>query len=321
MAIYVCGSLAFDRIMTFDGNFQDHVLMDKLHMLSVSFMVDSMNELRGGCAGNIAYTLALLGEKPIIVASAGRDFAGYGAELTRLGLSLEGIRRDADVFTALCYITTDRNNNQITGFYPGAMTLPSSYTFPNLNPAEDWAIVSPGNIEDMRRLPRFFHERGVRYIYDPGQQLPVLSAQDLLDAISGSYACVTNDYEIGMVCKTTGKSEEDLLHLTGWLVTTLGAKGQRIRNAAGVDITVPAVPCADVKDPTGAGDSHRSGLLYGLAAGLDMPEAARLGAVTACYAIEKVGTQAHTFSREDFRRRYEAAFGPLPAALAAALTD
>ena len=315
MAIYVCGSLAFDRIMTFDGNFQDHVLMDKLHMLSVSFMVDSMNELRGGCAGNIAYTLALLGEKPVIVASAGRDFAGYGAELSRLGLSLEGIRRDADVFTALCYITTDRNNNQITGFYPGAMTLPSSYAFPNLNPAEDWAIVSPGNIEDMRRLPRFFRERGVRYIYDPGQQLPVLSGEDLLDAITGSYACVTNDYEIGMVCKSTGKSEEELLQLTGWLVTTLGAKGQRIRNAAGVDVTVPAVPCDNVKDPTGAGDSHRSGLLCGLAAGLDMPEAARLGAVAACYAIEKVGTQAHSFSHDDFRRRYEAAFGPLPISL------
>ena len=122
MAIYVSGSLAFDRIMTFGGNLQDHVLMDKLHMLSVSFMVDSMDERRGGCAGNIAYTLALLGEKPIVVSAAGRDFTGYAAAWEKLGLSLEGIRRDSDVFTALCYITTDQNNNQITGFYPGAMS-------------------------------------------------------------------------------------------------------------------------------------------------------------------------------------------------------
>ena len=124
MAIYVSGSLAFDRIMTFGGNLQDHVLMDKLHMLSVSFMVDSMDERRGGCAGNIAYTLALLGEKPIVVSAAGRDFTGYAAAWEKLGLSLEGIRRDSDVFTALCYITTDQNNNQITGFYPGASIPP-----------------------------------------------------------------------------------------------------------------------------------------------------------------------------------------------------
>ena len=222
MAIYVSGSLAFDRIMTFGGNLQDHVLMDKLHMLSVSFMVDSMDERRGGCAGNIAYTLALLGEKPIVVSAAGRDFTGYAAAWEKLGLSLEGIRRDSDVFTALCYITTDQNNNQITGFYPGAMSQPATYTFPNLDPAKDWAIVSPGSVDDMRRLPGFFREKGVRYIFDPGQQLPVLSGDDLCDAIRGSYACVTNDYELGMVCKKTGKSEEELVAMTGWLVTTLG---------------------------------------------------------------------------------------------------
>lgn len=215
MAIYVSGSLAFDRIMTFGGNLQDHVLMDKLHMLSVSFMVDSMDERRGGCAGNIAYTLALLGEKPIVVSAAGRDFTGYAAAWEKLGLSLEGIRRDSDVFTALCYITTDQNNNQITGFYPGAMSQPATYTFPNLDPAKDWAIVSPGSVDDMRRLPGFFREKGVRYIFDPGQQLPVLSGDDLCDAIRGSYACVTNDYELGMVCKKTGKSEEELVAKIG----------------------------------------------------------------------------------------------------------
>ena len=315
MAIYVSGSLAFDRIMTFGGNLQDHVLMDKLHMLSVSFMVDSMDERRGGCAGNIAYTLALLGEKPIVVSAAGRDFTGYAAAWEKLGLSLEGIRRDSDVFTALCYITTDQNNNQITGFYPGAMSQPATYTFPNLDPAKGWAIVSPGSVDDMRRLPGFFREKGVRYIFDPGQQLPVLSGDDLCDAIRGSYACVTNDYELGMVCKKTGKSEEELVAMTGWLVTTLGGDGQRIRNAQGVDVHVPAIPCNGVKDPTGAGDSHRAGLLKGLVCGLEMPEAAKLGAVSACYAIEQLGTQEHHFSKDEFRKRYEASFGPMPITL------
>ena len=219
------------------------------------------------------------------------------------------------MFTALCYITTDQNNNQITGFYPGAMSQPATYTFPNLDPAKDWAIVSPGSVDDMRRLPGFFREKGVRYIFDPGQQLPVLSGDDLCDAIRGSYACVTNDYELGMVCKKTGKSEEELVAMTGWLVTTLGGDGQRIRNAQGVDVHVPAIPCDGVKDPTGAGDSHRAGLLKGLVCGLEMPEAAKLGAVSACYAIEQLGTQEHLFSKDEFRKRYEASFGPLPITL------
>ena len=214
MSIYVSGSLAFDRIMTFKGNLHDHILMDKLRMISVSFMVDSMDERRGGCAGNIAYSLALLGEKPVLVAAAGRDFDGYARFLEEQGVSLEGVRRVPDVFTALCYITSDLNGNQITGFYPGAMNTPSDYAFPHLDAATDIGIVSPGNMDDMRRLPAFYKEKGVRYIYDPGQQLPVLSKEDLAAGIEGSFACVTNDYEISMVCKKLELREEDLLQKT-----------------------------------------------------------------------------------------------------------
>jgi len=194
MSIYVSGSLAFDRIMTFPGSFQDHILMDKLHMINVSFMVDGMDERRGGCAGNIAYSLALLGEKPTIVAAAGRDFAPYADVLRKMGLPLDGIRRAEEIFTALCYITTDLNSNQITGFYPGAMSLAADYAFPTINADKDIAIISPGNVEDMRRLPGFYREKGVPYIFDPGQQLPVLTGNDLLAAIEGSFACITNDY-------------------------------------------------------------------------------------------------------------------------------
>ena len=312
MSIYVSGSLAFDRIMTFNGNFQDHIIQDKLRSINVSFMVDGMEERRGGCAGNIAYSLALLGEKPVIISGAGRDFAPYAAWLEKIGLPLDGIRRDNSIFTAQAFITTDLNSNQITGFYPGAMTLPTEYAFPELNAEQDFAIISPGNLDDMRRLPKFFREKGVPYIYDPGQQLPVLSREDLLDAIQGSLACITNDYELSMVCKTTGKSEDELLGRTLWLVTTLGSEGAQVRGADGTDVRIPPVPVSKVADPTGAGDAHRAGLLKGLRAGLSVPEAARLGSVSAAFAVEKMGTQEHSYSVQEFRARYEAAFGPLP---------
>lgn len=315
MSLYISGSLAFDRIMTFPGNFQDHIMPDKLHMLNVSFMVDSMAERRGGCAGNIAYSLALLGAKPIIVACAGRDFDSYASHLEALGLPLDGISIHAETFTAVCYITTDMHGNQITGFYPGAMKFQSDYTFPNLDPENDMAIVSPGNIEDMRRLPRFYKERGVPYIFDPGQQLPVLDAADLLSAIQGSFACITNDYELGMICKTTGLSDDELLGRTLWLVTTLGEAGARVRGADGTDISVRSVPVAHVADPTGAGDAQRAGLLFGLSRGLEMPDAARLGSVSASYAIELMGTQEHGYCPAEFKSRYEKIFGPMPAAL------
>lgn len=312
MSIYVSGSLAYDRIMTFQGNFRDHILMDKLHMINVSFMVNSMDERRGGCAGNIAHSLALLGEKPVIVSSAGRDFDPYARALQKDGLPLEGIRIVEEDYTALCYITTDLDSNQITGFYAGAMQYPAIYEFPHLDAAIDMAIVSPGNVEDMRRLPAFYRKHGVPYIYDPGQQLPVLSAEDLRNAIEGSFACITNDYELNMICKATGMSEDELIGRTLWLVTTLGAKGCRVRGADGTDLTIKSVPVTKVQDPTGAGDAQRAGLLKGLALGLAMPEAAKFGAVSASYAIECMGTQEHEYTLEEFRDRYEKSFGKMP---------
>ncbi len=305
MSIYVSGSLAFDRIMTFNGNFKDHVLLDKLHILNVSFMVDSMDERKGGCAGNIAYSLALMGEKPIIISSVGKDFKYYANDLTKMGLSLEGINTEEDIFTALCYITTDMRSNQITGFYPGAMTLPNKYTFPHLNPEEDIAIVSPGNVEDMINLPAFYRNNGIKYIFDPGQQLPVLSAENLRNAIEGSFALITNDYELNLICKKTNLDEDALLGRTLWIITTLGDKGAHIRGADGTDVIINAAEIEKVTDPTGAGDAQRAGFLKGLMAGLSIPEAAKIGAISASYAIEKLGTQEHRFDYESFRDRYE----------------
>ena len=311
MAIYVSGSLAFDRIMTFHGNFQDHVLMDKLHMLNISFMVDSMNERRGGCAGNIAYTLALLGEHPVVVSAAGKDIGGYLAHMNKVGVATEGIRIVNDQFTALCYITTDLKGNQITGFFPGALAEPCSYSFPFIC-SGDLAIVSPGNMDDMARLPDLYREKGVRFIFDPGQQLPVFTDQALIRGVQGSLAYVCNDYELGMTCKKLGISDTDMFRYTEWLITTEGEKGSRVRGRDGTDVQIPAAPCSRVADPTGAGDSHRAGLLLGLSRGLSVPEAAKLGSVSASYAIEQMGTQEHSFTREDFKQRYEAAYGPMP---------
>lgn len=308
MAIYVSGSLAYDRIMTFPGNFKDHILPDKLHMLNVSFMVTSMEERKGGCAGNIAFSLALLGAKPVIISSAGRDFRPYAAHLEEFGLTLAGIAIQEDLFTALCYITTDMHGNQITGFYPGAMQRPSHYDFPDLDPARDIAIISPGNVEDMLRLPRFFREHGIPYIFDPGQQLPVLSGQDLRGAIEGALALITNDYELNMVCKATGLSENDLLGRALWLVTTMGEKGAHVRGADGADVVIPAYSVKNVCDPTGAGDAQRAGLLMGLASGLDMVDAAKIGSITASYAIECLGTQEHRYNLDEFGNRYKELF-------------
>ncbi len=307
MSIYVSGSMAFDRIMSFGGHFQDNIIQDKIHTLSISFMVDRMEEKMGGCAGNIAYTLALLGEAPIVLSSAGRDFAPYAAHMQRMGLPLDGIYQDDELFTALCYITTDLSNNQITGFYPGAMSLPCKYGFPNIQVNKDIALISPGNLLDMRSLPEYFKNQGVRYIFDPGQQLPVISAEELLKAINGSYILVSNDYELEMICQKTGKTQAEIEALTEYCITTLGEKGSTIMHK-GQRTEIAAIAVKNVVDPTGAGDAHRAGLLKGLYQGLSMVEAASLGATTASFAIEHYGTQIHSFTKEEFWARHTTMF-------------
>ena len=312
MSIYIAGSMAFDRIMTFGDRFADHILPDKLDILNVSFMITSMVEKRGGCAGNIAYTLSLMGEKALVLAAVGKNFGEYASFLTGLGLSLEGIRVLPDEFTAGCTVITDRTNNQITGFCPAAMLQPCQYTFPHADPATDWGIVSPGNVEDMRVLPQTFREKGIPYIYDPGQQIPALSGDDILEAVTGSALLVTNDYELEMVCRKTGRTEAELLTLTGGIITTLGENGSRVTCGGKTEHIGIAMPLV-VADPTGAGDSFRSGLLKGLVHGVDVLDASRLGAVCSSYCIEKKGTQEHSFTYADFAARHRAAFGREPA--------
>jgi len=314
MHIFVSGSLAYDRIMDFPGRFQDHILPEKIHILNVCFMVNGLIERFGGTAGNIAYNLALLGEKPVILATGGRDFGPYEEWLLQLGLPLEGIRPIPQEFTAGAYITTDQGDNQITGFNPGAMKFPSEYSFDGINPGETLAIVAPGNLEDMLAYTRSYRNNGVPYIFDPGQSIPAWEGADLKEMTDGALALIVNDYELEMFRKKTGLEKAGTLELTGTLVTTKGEEGSVLLTKKGEEI-IPAAPARRVVDPTGAGDAFRAGLIKGLIMGRPWPEAARLGATLASFAVEQQGTQEHQPDLTDFWERYAENFGPPPSAV------
>ncbi|MFP3867564.1 MAG: carbohydrate kinase family protein [Desulfobacteraceae bacterium] len=307
MQIFISGSLAYDRIMDFPGKFADHILPDKIHILNVCFMVNGLIEKFGGTAGNIAYNLALLGERPVILATAGHDCGRYEERLRRLKLPLVGIRAIPEEFTAGAYITTDQSDNQITGFNPGAMKYPSLFQFDGVNPSKALAIVAPGNLEDMLTYTSMYKERRLRYIFDPGQSLPQWSKEQLTEMITGSGLLISNDYELEMIVKTTGMEKAELLQYTGAIITTQGEKGSLVISQAGEE-QVPAAKPAKVVDPTGAGDSYRAGLIKGLVLGYSLADAARLGATCASYAVEHHGTQEHHFTVDDFWARHRANF-------------
>ncbi len=303
MRIFVSGSLAFDRIMDFPGRFVDHILPEKIHILNVCFMVNGLTERFGGTAGNIAYNLALLQESPYILATAGRDFGPYREWLEQLGLPLAGIKEIPQEFTAGAYITTDLSDNQITGFNPGAMKYTSEYRFDGLDPAAALAIVAPGSLDDMLAYTRLYKERGVRYIFDPGQSIPAWGGDDLREMAKGSQALIVNDYELEMFRQKTHLDVPGLLALTPHLITTRGEQGSLLQTN-GASEEVPAVPARRVLDPTGAGDAYRAGLLKGLALGLDWGDAARMGAVLASFCVEQQGTQEHRLEIKEFWDRY-----------------
>jgi adenosine kinase len=300
MELLISGSLAFDRIMDFPGRFADHILPDKIHILNVCFTVNGLTEKFGGTAGNIAYTLALLGERPRILAAAGRDFAPYRQWLLQQGLPLEGIRIVEQELTASAYITTDRSDNQITGFNPGAMRHPCLPELPAGSAA--LAIIAPGNLEDMENLSRGCRERGIPYLCDPGQAIPALDPEALAGMITGARLLISNDYELELIRQKTGLQRADLLARTPAVVTTLAEKGSVIATASG-ETRIPAVPARTVADPTGAGDAYRAGLLKGLAEGRPLASAARMGAACASFAVEHHGTQVHRFAQHELMER------------------
>lgn len=307
MNILISGSLAYDRIMDFPGKFADHILPEKIHILNVCFTVNGLLERFGGTAGNIAYTLSLLGERPEILATCGRDFATYRTWLEQLALPQDGIRSIPDELTASAYITTDKADNQITGFNPGAMKYPSEYSFDGLKADDTLAIISPGNTQDMISYSRYYKERGIDYICDPGQQIPVIPVENLAEMIQGSKFLISNDYELDLIQKHTGRSKAELLEHTESIITTLGENGAAIATGDSEE-NIPAAPANTVADPTGAGDAFRAGLIKGLVSGDDLLKASQMGAVAASFAVEVLGTQEHRFTSEEFWRRFDDTF-------------
>lgn len=302
MNIVVSGSMAYDRIMDFPGYFSDHILPDKIHMLNVCFQVNGMKEKFGGTAGNIAYSLRMLGENPIICATIGHDYQRYFKWLTKNGISTENIKIIADEFTAGAYITTDQSDNQITGFNPGAMKYRCTIDFNKFAAGETIVIVSPGNFDDMVEYPRACKAKGIDYILDPGQSLPLWDKNDLIQAIEGCRILIVNDYELSLIMSKTGLNKNVLLKMAGTIITTLGELGSQVSTLAS-EVAIPPVKLKKVVDPTGAGDAYRGGLLSGLVQGKDIVESAKMGSVSASYAVETYGTQEYSYTSEEFHNR------------------
>ena len=310
MSTLICGSVAYDNIMVFKDRFKDCILPDQIHILNVCFLVPDIKRVFGGCAGNIAYNLKLLGGDPLIMATIGDDAGPYLNRLDDLGLSREHVRIVPGNFTAQAFITTDLDDNQITAFHPGAMNF-SHYN--SVTDAKDatLAIVAPDGRDGMLKHARDLVAKGVPFIFDPGQQLPMFSGDELLEFLDlATYACL-NDYETRLLSDRTGKSLEELAARVEALIVTLGAEGSRI-HAKGVIINIPCVEADAVVDPTGCGDAYRSGLLYGITNQWDWQRTGSLAAVMGAIKVAHQGCQSHTPTRDEIGERYRKAFGASP---------
>lgn len=309
MRIIITGSIAYDYLMTFPGSFSEHLLPDQLAHVSLSFLVDSMERRRGGCAPNIAYTLALLGERPMVMGTAGQDFGEYRQWLESVGVDTSLIKQIDDTFTASFFCNTDRHNSQIASFYTGAMAHARELSFRD-TPRPDLVIISPNDPAAMVRHAQECGELGIRCIYDPGQQCARSSADELRAGILNADVLIVNDYEMELLRQKVGMGEQEVLRRSEALIVTRGAQGSTIY-LKDRRIDVPAVPERRILDPTGVGDAYRAGLLKGMAVGADWETAGRLGSVAATYALECVGGQSHRFTWDEFKARYEENFGKL----------
>ncbi len=309
MKIIVTGSIAFDYLMSFPGKFTEHFLPDHMNRVSLSFLVDTMDKRRGGCAPNIAYTLSLLGERPILLATAGEDFGEYRTWLEAAGVDTSHVRQVAGKFCASFFCSTDQANNQIASFYAGAMAdagMLSFRTFPDCG----IAIVSPNDPGAMLQYAEECRTLGIPYVFDPGQQCARMSGEELKDGALGATLVICNDYELEIFRQKTGLSEQDLLRTSRAVIVTRGEHGSWVYSRDG-RAEVPAVTPTRIVDPTGVGDAFRGGLLKGIALGLPYEGCARLGSVAATYALEHLGAQSHAYSWAEFQQRYEAHFGAL----------
>jgi adenosine kinase len=312
MRIFVTGSIAYDYIMVFPGRFRDHILPDKMHVLSVSFLVDSLTRRRGGTGANISYNLALLGERPVLVGTVGEDFGEYRAALEGRGVDCRAVKVISGEHTASCFINTDLQDNQITAFYTGAMARSAELSLAGAGATSgDLVVIAPNDPAAMVRYATDCTAAGIPYLYDPSMQLPRLSPAELERGCRGARILAGNDYEFGMMAQKLGLSEADLRSLTPISAMTRGEAGALV-TVNGAEFDIPAAKPRAVVDPTGAGDAFRAGLVVGMKRGLAWPVAGRMAALIAAYAIEHPGPQQHDFSLEDFRARYEENYGQYP---------
>ena len=310
MSVLICGSIAYDTIMVFHSQFKRHILPEQIHILNVSFLVPEMRREYGGCAGNIAYSLKLLGGDPDIMATVGQDAEAYLARLNKFGIHQRHIRQIPDTFTAQAFITTDLDDNQITAFHPGAM----SYSHKNHVREADGVtlgIVSPDGKDGMFQHVHGFAAQKTPFIFDPGQGLPLFSGEELLECIDLATWCTLNDYEAQLVCDKTGKTLEQLAERLEGLIVTMGAKGSMIYSQ-GQTIEVPCAPATAVLDPTGCGDAYRGGLLYGLSNGWTLEKSARLASVMGSLKIASRGAQNYTATKDEIASRFAACYGERP---------
>ena len=317
-AVLVSGSIAFDYILLFEGRFSDHILPDRIHRLNVAFLAPRLERQFGGCAANIAYSLAALGGRPKVLASVGHDGASYVERLERLGIDTRSVITLAQCYTAQAFITTDKDANQITAFHPGAMD--EAHRVEVSAAAKDcgegtWGIVAPNGKKAMLGHALGFAEAGIPFVFDPGQGLPMFEASELLHVIEASRALILNDYEASMLLQQTRLEEGQLARRLEALVITRGAAGSSL-HWMGERLDLAAAPARAEVDPTGCGDAFRAGVLHALARGANWPDAVQLGTVLGAIKVEQVGGQNHRIDREDLRQRWSAHFGsPFPALL------
>lgn len=301
MKIAISGSLAYDRIMEFAEPFADYLLPEKLNEINVCFMVNGMTENFGGTAGNIGYALKLMGGTPEISACLGKDSYRYIEWLRKNNIATAKIHVREDEWTAAANITTDIGGNQITCFNPGAMRHSSNLDVDGLAP-DTLLIVSPGNIDDMVNYPQQAIKKGIKYIFDPGQAMPMLKKDALLDAIDGCHLLMVNDYELNLILDKTGLQREEVIERAGSAIITLGEEGSLLYHNTRQTI-IPTVVAPRVTDPTGAGDAYRGGLLSGLAQGMSLEDSCIRGSTCASFAVENYGTQTYAFTKEEFTAR------------------
>lgn len=310
MRTLICGSVAYDTIMVFHDRFRNHILPDQIHILNVAFLVPDMRREFGGCAGNIAYTLKMLGGDPLIMATVGQDIQPYLYRLEKLRLSRAHVREVPDTYTAQAFITTDLDDNQITAFHPGAM---NASHLNHVHDARDvgLGIVAPDGREGMLQHAREFHEAGIPFIFDPGQGLPMFGPEELLRFIDMADYVATNDYEAKMLQERTGEPVERLAKKVKAFIVTQGSQGSLIFTG-GREMRIPPVTPAEVLDPTGCGDAYRAGLLHGIANDFDWAATGRLASLLGSIKIAERGAQNHSFTGEEIRARYREAFGSAP---------